>query len=206
VPPDWIEQSTPSLPMKCGLKTSRHIVPVGKQFYTRFWRLSSASLHMVARHSNVAIRYLSLPFGRLMPRKKLSDRGIRSLKAPGSRQVDYWDSLTPGFGIRVGHGGRKSFIVGTPLSVCLVSAFRVALKRFRVNRRNRPSMLSKARGAKLRTRGEMQRKLDVELLPHWADRPIASITRSEIKSLLREKAVIVSRYPLSPAKSYMTSR
>jgi site-specific recombinase XerD len=34
----------------------------------------------------------------------------------------------------------------------------------------------------------MQRKLDVELLPHWGERPIASITRADVKSLLREKA------------------
>jgi integrase len=41
---------------------------------------------------------------------------------------------------------------------------------------------------KLRTRAEMQRKLDVELLPQWGDRPIADITRAEVKALLREKA------------------
>jgi integrase len=40
----------------------------------------------------------------------------------------------------------------------------------------------------LRTRAEMQRKLNVELLPHWGDRPIASITRADVKALLREKA------------------
>ena len=40
----------------------------------------------------------------------------------------------------------------------------------------------------LRTRGEMQRVLNVDLLPAWGDRPIASITRSDIKTLLREKA------------------
>ena len=34
----------------------------------------------------------------------------------------------------------------------------------------------------------MQRKLDVELLPHWGDRPISSITRADVKALLREKA------------------
>jgi integrase len=44
--------------------------------------------------------------------------------------------------------------------------------------------------AKLRTRDEMQRMLDRELLPVWADRAIASITRSEIKALLRAKAQV----------------
>ena len=48
-----------------------------------------------------------------MPRHKLTDKGLRGLKPPVSGQADYWDTLTPGFGGRVGHGGRKSFIVLT---------------------------------------------------------------------------------------------
>lgn len=161
-----------------------------------------------------------------MPRKKLSDRGIRSLKASRSGQVDYWDSLTPGFGIRVGHGGRKSFIVGTRIdgrfrrftlkpsfpALSLADARGQTAKIIQDAQRGIDPAEAKAQerrsaqerrrntfgavaadfmrdhAAKLRTRGEMQRKLDVELLPHWADRPIASITRGDIKSLLREKA------------------
>ena len=34
----------------------------------------------------------------------------------------------------------------------------------------------------------MQRKIDVELLPLWGDRPITGITRADVKALLREKA------------------
>ena len=42
----------------------------------------------------------------------------------------------------------------------------------------------------LRTCDEMQRMLDRELLPAWSDRPIASITRAEVKALLRAKAQV----------------
>jgi hypothetical protein len=40
----------------------------------------------------------------------------------------------------------------------------------------------------LRTRYEVQRMINADLLPAWGDRPISSITRADIKALLREKA------------------
>jgi integrase len=49
----------------------------------------------------------------LMPKQRLTDKSIRGLKAPASGNVDYWDELMPGLAIRVGHGGTKSFFVGT---------------------------------------------------------------------------------------------
>jgi integrase len=45
-------------------------------------------------------------------------------------------------------------------------------------------------GSKLRTSDEYQRMIDRELLPAWSDRPIASITRSEVKALIRAKAQV----------------
>ena len=42
--------------------------------------------------------------------------------------------------------------------------------------------------SKLRTSDQIQRQIDKELLPVWGDRPITSITRGEVKALLREKA------------------
>src|SRR6476660_281133 len=48
-----------------------------------------------------------------MPRQKLTDKSLRGLKLAAKGQVDIWDELLPGFGIRVGAGGRKVFIVGT---------------------------------------------------------------------------------------------
>ncbi len=43
-------------------------------------------------------------------------------------------------------------------------------------------------GSKLRTAGEYQRKIDVEILPHWRDLPISEITRADVRDLIRSKA------------------
>lgn len=163
-----------------------------------------------------------------MPRIKLSDKGLKGLKTPptGPAQEDYWDTLMPGFGVRVGRGGRKSFFVGTHIhgryrrltlkppypALTLAEARDQARKiiaaaqlgvdpeatkaqaRAEAMKRKRNSFAAVAadfmedHAKNLRTRDEIQRKLNVELLPHWGDRPITSITRSDIKVLLREKA------------------
>jgi integrase len=49
-------------------------------------------------------------------RQRLTDKGIRGLKAPAEGQIDIWDQVLPGFGVRVGYGGRKAFIVGTRIN------------------------------------------------------------------------------------------
>jgi Arm DNA-binding domain len=47
-----------------------------------------------------------------MPRARLTDKYLQSRKrVPAAGQIDYWDQLTPGFGVRVSYGGRKSFQV-----------------------------------------------------------------------------------------------
>ena len=40
-----------------------------------------------------------------------TDIAIRALKAPETGQRDYWDDNLSGFGIRVSHGGTKTFIL-----------------------------------------------------------------------------------------------
>jgi hypothetical protein len=42
---------------------------------------------------------------------RFTDKWLKGLKAPTSAQVDYWDELLPGFGIRVGKKS-KTFFVG----------------------------------------------------------------------------------------------
>lgn len=44
-------------------------------------------------------------------RKTLDARSVAALKPPKSGQVDYWDTKTPGFGIRVSVGGTKSWML-----------------------------------------------------------------------------------------------
>ena len=44
-----------------------------------------------------------------MPRKNLTIRTVASLVPPKRGQVDYWDSNLSGFGLRVSHGGTKTW-------------------------------------------------------------------------------------------------
>jgi integrase len=48
-----------------------------------------------------------------MPRHKLTDAFLKGNRKPAAGQLDYWDILTPGFGVRVSYGGKKSFVVLT---------------------------------------------------------------------------------------------
>ncbi len=58
-----------------------------------------------------------------MPKMKLTDRLIRSLKV--DRQTDFWDEGFPGgsFGIRVTATGRKTFVTkpGKSIRLCFLS-------------------------------------------------------------------------------------
>ena len=51
-----------------------------------------------------------------MPSQRLTDKFLKGLKPAASGQVDYWDKLLPGFGVRVGTSGRKSFFVWTRIN------------------------------------------------------------------------------------------
>ena len=44
-------------------------------------------------------------------RKTLTHANVEALKPPSSGQIDYWDTRTPGFGVRVSMGGAKSWIL-----------------------------------------------------------------------------------------------
>jgi hypothetical protein len=45
-------------------------------------------------------------------RQKLSDALLQGSKlGSNGGEVDYWDTLTPGFGVRVSYGGCKAFVV-----------------------------------------------------------------------------------------------
>ena len=161
-----------------------------------------------------------------MPRHKLSDAFLKGDRTSDEWAIEYWDAVTPGFGVRFGKGGRKSFIVATRINgvfqrftlkppypqLSLADARKQAQKiladaqlgldpkaaqaaaRRKVQDLRRNSFAAVAadfmedHAKNHRTRNEMQRKLDVELLPNWDDRPIASITRADVKALLREKA------------------
>ncbi len=46
-----------------------------------------------------------------MPLRKFTDRTVTNLKPKDSKQVDYFDTATRGFGLRVSPGGTKSWFV-----------------------------------------------------------------------------------------------
>jgi integrase len=160
-----------------------------------------------------------------MPRHKLTDAFLRNVKSPAEAQVEYWDTLTPGFGLRVSYGGRRAFVVLTRINGKLhrftLGAYpkkslsearddaekiikdaakgispkeREAEERRKAQAERRNTFQAVAEefmadhAKNLRTRGEMQRMIDVDLLPQWGDKPIASITRADAKALIREKA------------------
>ena len=160
-----------------------------------------------------------------MPRHKLTDAFLRTVKTPADGQTEYWDTLTPGFGVRVSYGGRKAFGVLTRIngklhrftlgsypkmslseardqaervikdaSKGISSKDREVEERRKVQARRRNIFQSVAEefmtdhAKNLRTKDEMQRILNVDVLPSWGDKPIASITRADVKALIREKA------------------
>jgi len=161
-----------------------------------------------------------------MPRAKLTDKFLQSKRVvPATGQIDYWDQLTPGFGVRVSYGGRKAFQVLTRINgklqrftlgayptltladardqaqnIIKDAAKGISVKdreieerqKAQAQRRNSFGQVATEfmldHGSKLRTRHELQRMIERELLPAWGDLPIASITRSQVKALIRAKA------------------
>ena len=45
--------------------------------------------------------------------RKFTDTVVKNLTPPETGQVDYWDSLLPGFGLRVSYAGTKSWMIHT---------------------------------------------------------------------------------------------
>ena len=160
-----------------------------------------------------------------MPRHKLTDAFLRNVKLPAAAQIEHWDTLTPGFGVRVSYGGRKAFQVLTRVNGNLqrftlgaypkLSLMDARDQAERIIKDAAKGISPKDREADdrqkaqaerlntfaavaaefmadhakdLRTRGEIQRVINVDLLPKWGDKPMGSITRADAKILLREKA------------------
>lgn len=42
--------------------------------------------------------------------KKFTDQGVARLKPPVTGQADHWDALAPGFGLRISHGGTRTWL------------------------------------------------------------------------------------------------
>jgi integrase len=168
-------------------------------------------------------------------RRKITDRTL-TRKPPKAGQVEIWDTLLPGFGLRISYGGRRTYFVmtrilgsqvrrtiGTTAGVKLAEAREAARDILRDAGKGIDSASPKARaaalermraesdraqrntfravaedyladtrkggGGALRSRDELQRKLDRDIFPEWGSRPISGITRADVKALIRKKAV-----------------
>jgi integrase len=153
-----------------------------------------------------------------MPSQRLTDKTLRGLKAPSTGQRDYWDELLPGFGVRVGTTGRKSFFVwtrinGTPRRVTLKPHYPV-LELAAAREKAKAILIDAQAGVAPELRKKQQergtfgavaeafmtdyaskhrtrdemQRIINHDLTEWHDRQITDITRSDIKELLRVKA------------------
>ena len=64
-----------------------------------------------------------------MPSIKMTARAVETLLPPGSGQIDYWDAVNPGFGLRVSVGGRKAWVLMKPRGLARVTGGRTAAVR-----------------------------------------------------------------------------
>jgi len=148
---------------------------------------------------------------------RFTDKWLKGLKAPTSGQVDYWDELLRGFGIRVGKKS-KTFFVGVRVHGVYrrITVMRYLQDGDLADARSRAKAIMSDAHAGIgpevrkkreergtfgavaesfmqdyaknhRTRDEMQRIINRDLA-EWHDRHISEITRGEIKELLRVKA------------------
>jgi integrase len=171
-----------------------------------------------------------------MPKVTLNDKSVRK-EPPESGQVELWDKVLPGFGLRIAAGGARTYFIMKRLNGRLVRrtvgkapplhvlrGAPLAPGEFwpqeaREQARNMLTDLargidpaeataaakpaktpetfgevaasyfadaSKRGGGSLRSRSELERKVRVDLAA-WADKPIASITRADVRALINAK-------------------
>jgi integrase len=151
-------------------------------------------------------------------RQRLTDKGIRGLKAPAEGQLDIWDEILPGFGIRIGYGGRNAFIVGTRINgkfrrVTLKPSFpNLELSEARSRAKQIIADAQAGIGPEERKKRDAKKTFiavaDAFMVAHgnklrtrkevrrkidvdfraWHDLQIADIRREDIQELIREKA------------------
>ena len=159
-----------------------------------------------------------------MARQRLTDRSINR-KPPASGQIEIWDSVVPGFGLRISYGGKRTYCIMTRINgrqvrrtVATTATHTLAEAREaardmlrdaakgidskdceRIERREAQkarrdtfgaiaALYMQEHGSKRKSGGELQRKLDKDILPEIGHLPITDVTRADIKDLLLKKA------------------
>ncbi|MBT6582774.1 MAG: DUF4102 domain-containing protein, partial [Gammaproteobacteria bacterium] len=156
----------------------------------------------------------------------MTDAAVSRLKPPATGQIDYWDALTPGFGVRISHGGTRTWLVqarvlkngawkqtritlGRYPTMTLAEAREAAREtqkdahagkdprgrakqdKAALEEASRDtwaalaemflSKYPKSEGLKETTIRDYRRALQGSDIQDWADRPVASITRKDIR-------------------------
>lgn len=169
-----------------------------------------------------------------MPRQRLTEKSLQK-PAPPAGQLELWDDVVQGFGLRIAAGGSRTYFVMKRLKGKLVRRTvgkvpaglepveaRGELTLVQARKRARDMILqlesgvdpdarraashgsaktprtfgevaaayfkdpSKRGGGSLRSRGELERKVRVDLA-EWQDRPIAEITRADVRAIINAK-------------------
>jgi len=153
-----------------------------------------------------------------MPTQRLTDKMLKGLKPAASGQIDIWDELLPGFGVRVGTTGRKSFFVGTrikgkyrrvtlspPYDLLSLADARTKAKAImadahagigpevRKKREEKGTFRAVAESfmqdyASKHRTRDEMQRMIDHDLADWHERQISEISRADIKELLRVKA------------------
>lgn len=144
-----------------------------------------------------------------MPRTRLTDIAVRSLKPPSRGQVTYWDESIPSFGCRVSAGGTKTFTVmcgerRKRISVGRYPTISLAQARAKAKTILAEAVLGKhddiqipfeealdtfltthcARNNKASTAAETERLLKRHFLPRFRRRNLADITTAHVVSIV----------------------
>jgi integrase len=139
-----------------------------------------------------------------MPKAHLTDITVRALK-PGSKQLTYWDSTLPGFGLRVSQAGAKSWVVmsGRERRLTTLARYptmplkdaRVAARKYLTSEKPAPAMMMTFREARtlfLASREQRNKKRTVSdyrrlLTRHFTqfdNRPLNEITTDQLMKVI----------------------
>jgi integrase len=146
-------------------------------------------------------------------RRVLTDVLVRQARAPAAGRLVLWDSLVVGFGLQVTATGARSYVLKTRLrdgrhlrltwrvSVGLSAARELARNALRAVAQGEDPRVAQlgpeahgvtvaeaaadylAQRQHLRTAREIERRLQVYVLPTWGTRPLRSITRRDVVHL-----------------------
>jgi integrase len=145
-----------------------------------------------------------------MPKKRLTEEGVRKLRPHASKQVDYYDTVVPGLVLRVSYGGAKTFRVlhyvnrqtrVHGLGRYPILAVAQAREKARTFLQDPAKALAQGEPGtfkdvaenfikrhvefnKLRSQDEIERILTKYIYPRWQDRKFIEIKRSDVAALL----------------------